>query len=428
MTKRRTVGLVGCGLGLALLAAGCGEGVATQQRQLTRGGGGVTDGTQLAGAGGSKPGQPGQELPTLPGLRDLAVSGGYGYALVPDALVLLDLADPAAPARLAHAVVARTPVDLAVDGLHAYVACGDGGLQVVSVAKPREPKVVGAYAPNNGGVSLVAASGEVGLAAVPGVGVAVLDLADPSRPTELKLLPFDGEVRDLAIVGRRGYAVGEAVRIIDLEQPQQASVIATHEAKQAVYGLGFDAERAVLGDASGYRLMNLGSAENPITLAQAEQTEVAKILDAAAPATPEPAQSEAPKLPLEPRLAVADGRIYRSDGEAGLWVMGLDGGRKFAATAHLGDLGGVSCLAAAGPLVLVGDRDGNLAILRWTEQGALARVGGLKIEPVQSTAPPAAGPRVEPAMNGPQPLPEADRLDYQPAFEPGLGGLEPGLP
>lgn len=458
MNHRARVAWLG-GLGLMLITAGCGEGVAGNQRQISRGGG-VTDGTQLPGStGGDKPGQPAAPSDNLPLVRDLAISGGYGYAVVPDGLVVIDLNDLAQPKTAASRVVARTPVDLAVSDLHAYLACGDGGLQVVSISRPREPSVVGSYAPQNGGVTCVAASDNVAVAGIPGVGAAVLDVGDPAQPREVKLVAGQATIESIAIAGRRAYVLADKLVIIGLDPPAQAEIVATHESDQPLFGLGFAADRLVVGDAGGYRLFNALSPANLITVGQVEQAAVLTALAndepdppaeveepeppvAEEPTEEEPAEPEAPsepavdvitptpepspEVPVPPRLAVGDAHLYRTDGDEGVWVLAIDGGRRLNPIAHLTDVGRASAVAAAGDLVLVGNAAGDVIVFRWVEE-TLTRMGNLRLEALRSAAVPASQPASvapEPAGLQPELLPGDEQLGGE-AVRPGPAGAPP---
>lgn len=459
MNHRARVAWLG-GLGLMLLIAGCGEGVAGNQRQISRGGG-VTDGTQLPGSStGEKPGQPAAPSDNLPLVRDLAVSGGYGYAVVPDGLVVIDVNDPSQPKTAASRVVARTPLDLAVSDLHAFIACGDGGLQVVSISRPREPSVVGSYAPQNGGVTCVAASDNVAVAGIPGVGAAVLDIGDPAQPREVKLVAGQATIESVTIAGRRAFVSADKLVIIGLDPPAQAEIVATHESTEPLLGLGFAADRLVVADAGGYRLLNALSPANLITVGQVEQAAVVTALAGDEPEPPaeveepeptvveEPtdedqaAEPDAPaepapdvitptpapptEVPAPPRLAVADGHLYRTDGDEGVWVLAIDGGRRLNPVAHLTDVGRASCVAAAGDLLLVGNAAGDVIVFRWVDN-ALTRQGSLRLESLRSTAAPAGQPASvapEPAGLQPEVLPGDEQLGGE-ARRPGPAGAPP---
>jgi hypothetical protein len=101
----------------------------------------------------------------------LAVAGSRGYLVRYEALIVLDLADPASPRELGRTAIPAGGVSVALSGTLAYVALGDAGLAVVNVADAASPSAVlvatalgptrdalvadgTIYAANGGGVAL----------------------------------------------------------------------------------------------------------------------------------------------------------------------------------------------------------------------------------------------------------------------------------
>lgn len=293
---------------LVALAA-CGEGSAGQQRRQNDVGT-VSDNTRLSGAGSaSAAAREADQAANLPQVRDCVVRGGFAYVLVPEALVVVSLADPAKPEVVAREVLARSPERLAVDGVHAYVACGAGGLQVVSIGKPRDPEAVGTYAPEHGVVGGIAVKDGLAVALLPGTGIAVLDVSDPSQPKEKKLIAGAGALYDVAISEKRAYVVGEKLLVVDLSNPAEAAVIGRYQPKGVRFeGVAQQLSRTVVLTDQSLELLNLGSPERPITVARLGMGQIGEALGTAAddrpaeaspadrPETTEAGANQAPRI------------------------------------------------------------------------------------------------------------------------------------
>src|SRR5690606_2382977 len=108
-------------------------------------------------------------------------------------LSVYDIADPAAPVRVAHLDDGcGAGFDLAIDsGVSLlYLAC-EGGMQVVDIADPAAPTVVGRFATGASGAgaySHVAQRGDRAWYAN-NDGVHELDVSDPTQPVEVGLTP-----------------------------------------------------------------------------------------------------------------------------------------------------------------------------------------------------------------------------------------------
>ncbi len=281
-------------LASALLWAvcGCGESTSNSERQ-NRDTGTIRDNTTLSDGVNQREGKPGEATgPTRPVVRDVAIRNGYAYALVPDAVVVLSLADPAKPEVVSRQVVAATPVRLAVDGVHAYVACEQGGLQIVAVGRPRQPELIGAYAPEKGAVSCVAVHNGVAVVGVPGSGVAVVDVSDPAQPSEQKMVPLEGRVDNLAIFEDRAYVLGKDLAIVDLAKPTQAALVGTYQVKETLRDVaGFGAYTVLLAD-EYLHVLNLRTPERPLRTAEIAMSAVLEALggEAAEPVEAKPDQ------------------------------------------------------------------------------------------------------------------------------------------
>ena len=107
---------------------------------------------------------------------------------------------------------------------YAYVAASDSGLQIVNVATPAAPAKVGAYATTRA-ANGVAAVGRLLYVATDG-GMEVLDAADPAAPVRLGGLDRYG--LSVQVDGRYAYIAGgfEGVVVLDVRNPTAPEVVA----------------------------------------------------------------------------------------------------------------------------------------------------------------------------------------------------------
>jgi hypothetical protein len=115
---------------------------------------------------------------------------------------------------------------VAVDGGHAYVAAGVGGLQVVDVSDLFAPFMAGAaYLPGNADGVRVAAG--VAYVAAGDAGLVTVDVHDPVRPVELAALPLAGAAMNLAV--RQGVAYvaldTAGLEMVDVTDPRRPRAV-----------------------------------------------------------------------------------------------------------------------------------------------------------------------------------------------------------
>lgn len=181
---------------------------------------------------------------SLLGLQDSTLYGALG-----DRLRTADLADPLHPAVLGESPPLGGQVrSLTLNGNLAAVALTGGGIQLISFADPRAPLVVGSYATSNSTAG-VAFAGAFLL--VPNGGrLDVLDLSNPGQPRRVATYDPPGDIRGVTVAGRYAYVVtlDSWLRIVDVVDPTRPTEVgATH-----IDGVGFLSEVAVAhGNAFG---------------------------------------------------------------------------------------------------------------------------------------------------------------------------------
>ncbi len=151
-------------------------------------------------------------------------SGDFAYVAAGGAgLVVVDVADPAAPRIAGIADTVGNAYEVEVRGDFAYVADGTGGLAIVDVGDPAQPVIAGRA--DTGGIFVdLVVRGDLAYVADRAGGLRIFDVADPSSPAQVSFLPLlpaatlgvdtDGRIAVVA-AGRAGLFV------IDVSDPSQ---------------------------------------------------------------------------------------------------------------------------------------------------------------------------------------------------------------
>jgi hypothetical protein len=310
-------------------------------------------------------------------------------------------------------------------------------------------------------------------------GLAVVDVSDPTRPVERKVMTGFKGLRDVALYGSTAYVLSDKLTLLDLRKPDDPTTIGGYESQDPLLALALHYDHPLLVTRKGLLLMNLSVPDQPVRLdAVLNDTLIAKFGDApqtpdkaavkvaandastsppAAPATPTatakaptPAPSPAaastgtagtagatptaatapaPKAPPEPvlelgvpRAIIADDRLLVSRGEAGAWLLGLDGGKTLTPLGRLADVTSAIAAVPSGSLEIVGTAEGELVVLTFDGQ-QFKRLASLKVAEAAAAVQKPAGPSGMPA--GPGTLEGQKALSTMPDATP---GPRPGAP
>jgi hypothetical protein len=133
--------------------------------------------------------------------------------------------------------------DVKVVGNLAYVAAGESGLQIVDIADPSSPVVIGFY-DTPGNAYRVAIEGNYACVVDGTYGLRVIDVTDPSSPAEIGYYaePLWWNVR-IVMSGSHAFAIseGEGLLVFDIANP-------TSPAEIGYYAIGSPEDIAVSGN------------------------------------------------------------------------------------------------------------------------------------------------------------------------------------
>jgi hypothetical protein len=157
----------------------------------------------------------------------VAVTGEHAYLGEGFGLTILDISIPSAPEVVGRLEFLPDIVHgVAVAGNYAYVADGESGLRVIDVSDPTDPSEVGFY-DTHGSAGDVAVVGDYAYVADGSFGLWVFDISDPTSPTEVGFYNTPGSASDVAVSGDYAYVAdyGGGLRVVDVSNPASPSEV-----------------------------------------------------------------------------------------------------------------------------------------------------------------------------------------------------------
>jgi hypothetical protein len=145
--------------------------------------------------------------------RKLIVSGGYLYAISPDAnrdVTIIDITSPTAPVRIAELDVPSFAAFAGVlEGTTLVLAGGDAGVAIVDVSTPSSPRVLSVI--DTPGIAFATAiTGPNEVAVADGAsGLTFLDTSDKQHPIVLGSQPLQGNAIDVRVTAGQIYVATE---------------------------------------------------------------------------------------------------------------------------------------------------------------------------------------------------------------------------
>ncbi len=216
-------------------------------------------------------------------------------------LRVIAIADPAAPHLLGTLDTPGTAQALDIAGEMAYVADGAGGLRVVWVGAPTVPQEVGASTVPAEAAD-VAVSGYIAYVADRLAGLRSIAVVDPSHPISYGMFPLAGPVLGVDVQGTwAAVAEGPAgAHLLDVNDPTDMRRLSTVAGRDVVQDVELADGQMFLADGkAGVMAVQLDAGGVPVDTAW---------LRLAGEAT---------------AVCYANGRLYVTTREGGLWIVGL---------------------------------------------------------------------------------------------------------
>ena len=372
----------------------------------------------------------------LPGLvKGVTVTGGLAYAATSEAgLYIVDLTNPTAPSLLGVYDTPSAAHTVAISGTTAFVAATTSGLLIVDVQDPTEPQLLGSL-DTPGAATDVVISGGLAYLSDLDFGLRVVDLADPAHPVEIGTLDTPGHAWGLDVAGTTAYVADEigGLRIVDVADPTHPTLIGAYTDPTNVVDVVVSGTTAYLADWwSGLRMVDVSNPAAPVQLGLFDTD--AYVLEVAL-------QSQS-----------SGTTAFLADGDGGLRIVDVTDPPEPAEMGHYAPLGHALNSAVAGSLVYVAGGFSGLHIFDVAEPETpheigsypvstdctdvavvgnmaylVSRAGGLLVLDVSDpTAPVAVGYRA--LAGGPRSVVVLDDMAYVAADSGGLRIVDVSVP
>jgi hypothetical protein len=199
----------------------------------------------------------------------VAIQGSYAYVGVGPRLFILDVADPAYPLIVGQtAAMSGVVQDVTVAGNYAYVAdrgSNNKGLIIINVADPTAPTEVGFYdAPSD--VTRVAVAGNYAYITTESVGLHIINVSDPTAPTLASIYDMPGRSFGVALTSSYAYVANydAGLRIINVANPAAPALASVYDTPGYARAVALVGNYAYVADGSGgLRIINVANPMAP---------------------------------------------------------------------------------------------------------------------------------------------------------------------
>jgi len=275
---------------------------------------------------------------------NVKVSGTHAYA-IGFTMDILDVADPRNPAVLGMFLGPDNIYGgVAVSGNYAYVTDDYKGLRIIDISDPTATREV-ARCDNIGGTTAVLVSGRYAYTGNGDGGIRVVDVSDPTTPRAVGATGVRLPVSRLALSGELLCVAGQwAVAIADVSDPTNPRQTAVYEEPLIADCLAMTDSLVYVADASepgfgGLRIASISDPSNPTELSRTE--------------TPGRACD----------VAVQGDYAYVADGDSGLSVLNVGDPANPVVVGYLRSIGGARRIAVADNYAYVACYPGGLRII-----------------------------------------------------------------
>lgn len=158
--------------------------------------------------------------------QDMVLRDSFVYCAEMNRFQIVNVARPRQPVLVGNCVLSATGRNIALRDTIAFVAMGSSGLVCVNVSDPTSPSIIGSWGGRSSGVSLV---DTIAYVAGPYTGLVSLDVSDPTSPRVIDSLYLSDTLwwNDVRASGSRVYVGGERVLTVDASDPANLFVRGT---------------------------------------------------------------------------------------------------------------------------------------------------------------------------------------------------------
>ena len=192
-----------------------------------------------------------------------AAQGQHAYFGIGPGLLILDVSNPAVPARLGQAILPDAVLGIHPASSHLFLAVKTAGLWALDLSNPAQPAVTGSCS-LPGEANGVFVVGDRAYVAAGAAGLHVVDVADPAHPALLGTCDTPGEALGVYVAGDLAYVADKnGLRVIDVADPLQPIEIGSFAGSggRAVFVSGQYAYLAA--ESNGLRILDVSDPAHP---------------------------------------------------------------------------------------------------------------------------------------------------------------------
>ena len=200
------------------------------------------------------------------------VQGSYAYAGEGRNLIVLNISTPSNPSKIGQVTLPGIIMGIKLLGQYAYVADGEGGLQVVDISSPSTPKIAGYYSTtNNSWSDGIAIYGGTVYVADEIAGLEIFSLGNPTAPTLLSSTNIangyvmGGVIVKATVNGTFAYvSTGRGLFVVDVSNPA-TPVVHSHTSTSSMYSIAMSGNYVIGACLNDYSI-HMVNVSNPDSL------------------------------------------------------------------------------------------------------------------------------------------------------------------
>ncbi len=196
------------------------------------------------------------------------VNQGYydGQKYLGAGLVVVDVGNPANPARVGGVDTQGFALGIQVVGNHAYVAEGSEGLEIFDVGNPAHPVRVGGH-DTIGDARGVSVAGNLAYVAADRAGLQVMDVNNPEIPVRVGEYKTPGVASGVQVVGSYAYVADSfaGLVVVDVSNPANPVRVGGYDTGVA-YGVQVVGNHAYVASSTGLVVLDVSDPANPMAV------------------------------------------------------------------------------------------------------------------------------------------------------------------
>ena len=200
-------------------------------------------------------------------VSDAYLYGNYLYVVdITNGLSTMNITDPSNPIFINTINLPGSTHAIDIEGSYAYLACSDGGFQVVKISDLSSPPILtGSYGSldESWGVHV---SGDYAYVADRGGDLRILDINDPSSPSFVGSYNTPASANGIFVSGDYAYVAdwNSGLQIIDISDPSSPTYVGSYNTPDFAYSVVVSGDYAYVADRlSGMLVIDINDPSSP---------------------------------------------------------------------------------------------------------------------------------------------------------------------